>query len=91
MRMMGLDSIGYHEHTVAGRGDHPVADAQRYYASSGETPMAWGGAGAAWLGLKGEADLDQWRAVFGPGGARHPLSGERLVSCLETIPHQAGT
>jgi hypothetical protein len=25
MRMMGADSVGYHEHTVAGRGDDPVA------------------------------------------------------------------
>ena len=44
--------------------------------------MAWGGAGAAASGLQGEVGLNQWRAVFGPGGARHPLSGERLVSCL---------
>ncbi len=43
--MMGLDSVGYHEHTVAGRGDDPVAGAQQYYASRGETPMAWPGAG----------------------------------------------
>jgi hypothetical protein len=44
--------------------------------------MAWGGAGAAWLGLDGEVDLDEWRALFGPGGAHHPGSGERLVACL---------
>ena len=30
--------------------------------------MTWGGAGAAWLGLEGEVDLDEWRAVFGPAG-----------------------
>ena len=82
MRMMGLDSVGYHEHTVAGRGDDPVAGALEYYASRGETPMARGGAGAAWLGLDGEVDLDEWRAVFGPGGAHHPVGGERLVACL---------
>jgi len=82
MRMMGLGSVGYHEHTVAGRGDDPVAGALEYYASRGETPMAWGGAGAAWLGLDGEVDLDEWRAVFNPGGAHHPVSGERLVACL---------
>jgi hypothetical protein len=52
--MMGLGSVGYHEHTVAGRGDDPVAGALEYYASRGETPMAWGGAGAVWLGLEGE-------------------------------------
>jgi hypothetical protein len=30
--------------------------------------MAWGGAGAAWLGLEGKAGLHEWRcaAVFGP-------------------------
>lgn len=39
MRMMGMDSVGYHEQTVAGRGDDPVADALDYYASRGETPM----------------------------------------------------
>src|SRR5487761_973814 len=82
MRMMGMDSVGYHEHTVAGRGDDPVSGALEYYASRGETPMAWGGEGAAWLGLDGEVDIEEWRAVFGPGGARHPVSGERLVSCL---------
>jgi hypothetical protein len=27
-------------------------------------------------------DLDEWRAVFGPGGTHHPVSGERLVGCL---------
>ena len=40
MAMMGLGSVGYHEHTVAGRGDDPVAGALEYYASRGETPMA---------------------------------------------------
>ena len=82
MRMMGRDSVGYHEHTVADRGDDPVSGALEYYASMGETPMSWGGEGAAWLGLHGEVDIEEWRALFGPGGARHPASGERLVSCL---------
>ncbi len=27
MRMMGVDSVAYHEHTVAGRGDDPVSAA----------------------------------------------------------------
>ena len=47
MRMMGAHSVAYHEHTVAGRGDDPVANALDYYASRGETPMSWGGSGAA--------------------------------------------
>ena len=42
MRMMGADSVEYHEHTVAGRGDDPVAASGEYYASRGETPMSLG-------------------------------------------------
>ncbi len=49
--MMGAASVGYHERTVLGREDDPVGNALEYYASRGETPMAWGGAGAARLGL----------------------------------------
>jgi len=79
MRMMGVDSVGYHERTVLGREDDRVGNALEYYASRGETPMAWGGTGAARLGLDGEVGLDEWRAVFGTGGARHPESAERLV------------
>ena len=82
MRMMGTDSVGYHERTVLRREDDPVGNALEYYASRGETPMAWGGAGAARLGLDGEVDLGEWRAVFGAGGARHPEGGERLVHCM---------
>ena len=79
--MMGAESVGYHEHAVLGRGDDPVANALDYYASRGETPMAWGGAGARFLGLSGEVDLDEWRAVFSTGGPRHPCTGGRLVAC----------
>ncbi|HTW07478.1 MAG TPA: relaxase domain-containing protein, partial [Acidimicrobiales bacterium] len=82
MRMMGAESLAYHEHSVLGRGDDPVAGALEYYGSRGETPMRWGGAGAARLGLEGEVELEDWRAVFGPGGARGPHNGERLVHCL---------
>jgi TrwC relaxase len=82
MRMMGSHSVAYHEHTVAGRGDDPVANALDYYASRGETPMSWGGSGAALLGLEGEVDLDDWRALFATGGPHHPDSHERLVRCL---------
>lgn len=79
--MMGVDSVAYHEHTVAGRGDDPVANALDYYASRGETPMMWGGSGRLDTGLDGEVDLADWRAIFGPGGAHDPLTGERLVAC----------
>jgi hypothetical protein len=72
MRMMGADSVGYHEDTVLGRGDDPVVDALEYYASRGETPMMWGGSEDAQLGLEGEVGLDDWRTVFGTGGARDP-------------------
>jgi hypothetical protein len=82
MRMMGAESAGYHEHAVFGRGDDPVAGALDYYASRGETPMAWGGSGAESLGLAGEVDLDEWRAVFATGGAHHPGTHERLVACV---------
>ena len=80
MRMMGADSVGYRERTVLGREDDPVGNALECYASRGETPMTWGGAGGAHLGLDGEVDIDEWRAVFGTGGARRSESGKRL-SC----------
>jgi conjugative relaxase-like TrwC/TraI family protein len=82
MRMMGADSVEYHEHTVAGRGDDPVAASGHYYASRGETPMSWGGSGCGLLGLEGEVDLADYRAVFGIGGAHDPRTGRRLVGCL---------
>ena len=82
MRMMGAHSVAYHEHTVAGRGDDPVANALDYYSSRGETPMSWGGSGAALLGLEGEAEMADFRALFGPGGPHHPGDGERLVACV---------
>lgn len=95
MRMMGAESVGYHEHTVLERGDDAVANALEYYASRGETPMVWGGAGAASLGLSGEVGVEKWRAVFNSGGARRPESGERLVHCerpgmeLVVSPHKS--
>ncbi len=82
MRMMGTDSVEYHEHTVAGRRDDPVAASGEYYASRGETPMSWGGSGCGLLGLEGEVDLADYRAVFGIGGAHDPRTGRRLVGCL---------
>ena len=95
MRMMGADSVDYHEHTVAGRGDDPVTASGEYYASRGETPMSWGGSGCGLLGLDGEVDLADYRAVFGIGGAHDPRTGRRLVGCrrpgLELVisPHKS--
>jgi hypothetical protein len=53
MRMMGSDSVAYHRATVAARGDDHPGQALAYYASRGETPLAWGGSGADRLGLDG--------------------------------------
>ena len=79
MRMMGAESVDYHRKTVLERGDDHPGRALAYYASRGETPLVWGGTGAehsAWPGRSPEA----YEAVYGPGGARHPASGERLVA-----------
>ena len=51
--MMGADSVAYHQATVLARGDDHPGQALAYYASRGETPLLWGGAGARQLGLAG--------------------------------------
>jgi conjugative relaxase-like TrwC/TraI family protein len=80
MRMMGAESVAYHRATVLERGDDYPGMALAYYASRGETPLRWGGSGAGALGLGGAVGLEGYEAIFGPGGARHPGSGERLVA-----------
>src|SRR5437762_11625740 len=82
MRMMGVDSVAYHEKTVMGRADDFPGRALAYYASRGETPLVWGGAGAERLGLVDRVTEAQYRAVYGPGGACDPTTGGRLVSTL---------
>ena len=82
MRMMGADSVAHHEKTVMGRADDFPGRALAYYASRGETPLVWGGAGAERLGLAGRVTEAQYRAIYGPGGACDPTTGERLVSAL---------
>ena len=77
--MMGQESVEYHRHTVMDRGDDHPGRALAYYASRGETPLAWGGSGAAGLGLAGSVTAETYDAIYGPGGARHPATGERLV------------
>jgi conjugative relaxase-like TrwC/TraI family protein len=79
MRMMGRDSVDYHRDTVLTRGDDFPGQALAYYASRGETPLVWGGAGAEALGLVGAVTPESYEAIFGPGGARDPGTGERLV------------
>jgi conjugative relaxase-like TrwC/TraI family protein len=79
MRMVGADSVEYHRATVLGRGDDCPGMALDYYASRGETPLVWSGSGARALGLSGAVTTEHYEAVFGPGGARDPRTGERLV------------
>ena len=80
MRMMGVDSVGYHRATVLARGDDYPGQALDYYDHVGETPLLWGGAGAEALGLKSAVTEDQYAAIYGVGGAYDPTTGERLVS-----------
>jgi conjugative relaxase-like TrwC/TraI family protein len=79
MRMMGAESVAYHQQTVMDRGDDHAGQALANYASRGETPLVRGGAGAARLGLEGAVTAERYEAVFGPGGARDPVLGGRLV------------
>jgi hypothetical protein len=76
MRMMGAESVTYHRRTVLERGDDYPGIALAYYASRGETPLRWGGAGAGALAVDGPVTVEAYEALFGPGGARHPESGE---------------
>src|SRR6202042_2729380 len=80
MRMMGGASVEYHRKTVVERGDDYPGRALAYYASRGETPLVWGGSGAGRLGLAGTVTGEEYEAMYGPGGARHPHSGDRLVT-----------
>ena len=56
-----------------------VGQALDYYASRGGAPLRWGGSGAEALGLSGSVTSVQFHALFGPGGAVDPTTGERLV------------
>ncbi|MGA3221467.1 MAG: MobF family relaxase [Acidimicrobiales bacterium] len=77
--MMGAESVEYHRATVIGRVDDHPGRAMEYFASRGETPLVWGGSGAASFGFAGAVSADSYEAVFGPGGAKDPRTGERLV------------
>ena len=78
--MMGADSVAYHRETIIDRGDDFPGAGLEYYASRGETPLLWGGTGAESLGLAGPVDNPTYDAVYGPGGACDPATGERLVN-----------
>ncbi len=77
------------------RADDHAGAALAYYGSRGETPLVWGGSGAHLLGLEGEARPDDYRAIFGPGGARLARTGAKLVTTrrpgieLVVSPHKS--
>ena len=68
MRIMGADSVDYHRATVLARGDDHPGQALAYYASRGETPLLWCGAGARLLGLQGAVTDEQYAASTVPAG-----------------------
>jgi hypothetical protein len=78
-RAMGIAEVAYHEATLLGRDDDHAGRALDYYGSRGETPLRWGGTGAARLGLSGEVTSAAYEAAFGSGGFRDPSTGTRLV------------
>lgn len=84
MRMMGADSVEYHRSTVAERSDDHAGQALGCYASRGETPLVWGGAGAGRLGLAGVITDVDYASMYGPGGAVRP--GEHGVWSPPSAP-----
>ena len=80
MRMMGVDSVAYHRATVMDRADDHPGAALGYYTERGETPLVWGGGGTIGVDLHGNVTTEQYEAIFGPGGARDPATGQRLAS-----------
>ena len=74
-RPMGAAEVAYHQETVVGRADDHPGAALDYYGSRGETPLRWGGAGGARLGLEGEITAEAYEAAFGEGGFTLPGSG----------------
>lgn len=60
-----------------------VDGAEDYYVGSGEAPGRWVGSLAAELGLDGNVDGDQLRALF---ELRHPFTDEALLSTRATKP-----
>lgn len=95
MRMMGRDSVVYHQATVLGRVDDHAGQSLDYYGTRGETPLVWGGAGAGRLGLDGRVTQYTYAAIFGASGATDPVTGDRLVNTtrpgmeLVVSPHKS--
>ncbi len=71
-----LRNADYYEREV-------VDGAEDYYVGSGEAPGRWVGSLAAELGLDGNVDGDQLRALF---ELRHPFTDEALLSTRATKP-----
>jgi conjugative relaxase-like TrwC/TraI family protein len=71
-----LRNADYYEREV-------VDGAEDYYVGSGEAPGRWVGTLAAELGLDGNVDGDQLRALF---ELRHPFTDEALLSTRATKP-----
>ena len=67
MRRMGSAEVEYHKQTVLERGDDHPGLALEYYGSRGETPLRWGGTGAARLGLSGAVTEDSYEKPVRPG------------------------
>ena len=78
MRMMGGASVEYHRKTVVERGDDYPGRALAYYASRGETPLVWGGSGAARSAWP--ATVDRRGVRGGLRAGRGPPPGERRAA-----------
>ena len=63
-------------------GRRPGGQRPRLLLLPGRDADGVGRVGCRHLGLEGEVDMADWRALFGPGGPHHPESGERLVACM---------
>ena len=78
--MMGVESVEYHRENTLGRADDHLGAALEYYAERGESPMSWGGSGAARLGLEGHVRPEHYEDLYGVGGAKDPITGQRLAN-----------
>ena len=95
MRIMGRESVVYHQDTVLDRADDHPGRSLDYYGTRGETPLEWGGSGAGRLGLDGTVSRFTYAAIFGEGGATDPVTGDRMVATqrpgmeLVVSPHKS--
>ncbi len=81
MRMMGADSVAYHRATVIDRADdHPGAALELLHRRGAS--RRWRGVAAARPGSASTATSlpEHYEDMFGPGGARDPITGQRLAA-----------